>query len=100
MDIIDKIEELVRKTMCVEYVSDLTLEIDGDEYNLLLDLNQWRAPLSIAYQGTEDGFLKYLEKEFQSRQLQKTKYFKGIQTTPGIGNQYIIFDYGNRERSQ
>ena len=63
MDIIDKIEELIRKTMCVEYVSDLTLEI-------------------------------------QSRQLQKTKYFKGIQTTPGIGNQYIIFDYGNRERSQ
>ena len=58
MDIIDKIEELIRKTMCVEYVSDLTLEIDGDEYNLLLDLNQWRAPLSIAYQGTEDGFLK------------------------------------------
>jgi hypothetical protein len=40
MDIIDKIEELIRKTMCVEYVSDLTLEIDGDEYNLLLDLNQ------------------------------------------------------------
>lgn len=97
MDLLDKINKIIQETMCVEYVSDYTVEIDGNQYTLLMDLNQWRAPLGLSYQGDEDGFLKFLTKEFKSRQLNSVKYFKGIQTTPGVGNQYIVFDYGNRK---
>lgn len=95
MDIADKIRQIIRDTMCEEYIGDFTVEVDGDYYNLLLDLNQWRAPLSLAYQGTEEGFLNYLTKEFKTRQLGRATYFTGIQTSPGEGNQYIVVDYGN-----
>ncbi len=113
MDLIDKIYNLINEVMCAEYTAGMTLEINGaevdkcnlcpqnteDEYVLLLDLNQWRAPLSLAYQGTEEGFLNFLRKEFRSRQLDKTQYYTGIQTTPGDGTEFIIFDYGSRKGS-
>lgn len=113
MDLLDKIQDLIRETMSAEYVSGMKVEINGvsidkcsscpqnfeDEYNLYLDLNQWRAPLILSYQGTQDGFLQYLKREFKSRQLTRTRYYTGIQTDPGLGNQFIIFDYGPGEGS-
>lgn len=100
-NIADKIYEIIEKVTNAHYTSDFTLTIDDDEWAFSLSLNQPDAPLNLMYQGDEYGFLKFLERELRSRQLDRTRYYTGEQTTPGNGNEYIIFDYvirkGNRK---
>lgn len=96
MDIADKIQQTIERILCTKYVSGFTLEIDDDIWCLKLNLNQSDAPLSLTYEGDEPGFFSFLEKELKTRQLNRVRYFKGEQTTPGTDFHYIIYEYGNR----
>ena len=94
-DITDKIRQLIYEVSGEYYLKDITLKVDNDEWCLELELNQWQAPLSITYQcQTETEFLKFLRKEFGTRDWGRVTYYTGEQTSPGIGNQFIVFDYG------
>jgi hypothetical protein len=75
------------------------LTIDDDEWAFSLSLNQPDAPLTLVYQGDESGFLNFLEKELRSRQLDRTRYYTGEQTSTGNQNEYMIFDYVIGERN-
>ena len=44
-----------------------------------LGLNKDEKPLSIAYDGTAEEFIKFIEKELRERSLVRTKYFTAIQ---------------------
>ena len=94
----DKIRDIIRE-FCVEYIGCLCVTKEHDEgcdynidlYTLKMDLNQHEAPLYFSYQGTEEGFLNAFRKDFAKRRIDRTKYFKGIQTDPG-NTEYIIFE--------
>lgn len=89
----DKILKTIREALCSEYVGGFDILIDEDSYTLKLDLNQHEAPLYFSYQGTEEGFLNFLYKDLQTRQIDRTKYYKGVQTDPGNDAfSYIILD--------
>jgi hypothetical protein len=93
----DRIQQTIDGAMCTQYIGGFTLEIEDDTlWTLRLNLNQSEAPLSLSYEGDEDGFFRFLEKELRSRQLDRVKYYSGEQTTPGVDNHYIIYEYGNR----
>ena len=93
----DRIQQTIDDTMCTQYIGGFILEIEDDTlWTLRLNLNQSEAPLSLSYEGDEDGFFRFLEKELRSRQLDRVKYYSGEQTTPGVDNHHIIYEYGNR----
>jgi hypothetical protein len=65
------------------YTGKYDVECDSDHYVLKLYLNQPEAPLCLNYWGTENGFLKFIDKEIRTRCLQDIKYYTAIQTDPG-----------------
>lgn len=89
----DRILKTIREALCSEYIGRFDIIKDEDSYTLKLDLNQHEAPLYFSYQGTEEEFLKALYKDLQVRQLDRTKYYKGVQTDPGNdAYSYITLD--------
>lgn len=73
-----KIYELINRVTNSVYTSTLDVRYEDGVYILRLDLNcKDAAPISLGYQGDEDGFLLYLENEFRKRKLQNTRYTKG-----------------------
>ena len=65
------------------YTGKYEVKHNDDQYVLKLYLNQPEAPLCLNYWGSEEGFLKFIEKEIQDRRLQEVKYYTAIQTDPG-----------------
>lgn len=52
-------------------------------YKLVLDLgNPDIRPINISADLNAEDFLKFIEKELNSRQLQRVKYFRGIKIYP------------------
>lgn len=92
-DLNNKIRNTIREALCSEYIGNFSLIKDEDSYTLKLDLNQHEAPLYFSYQGTEEQFLKALYNDIKSRQIDRTKYYKGVQTDPGNDSMsYIILE--------
>ena len=97
----DKARQIFCEALCVAYCGKLKITRDiykdcTDEiisYTLRLYLNQPEAPLYFIYEGTEEGFLKAFRKEMLSRQIDRAKYYKGVQTDPGYNPEYIILEY-------
>lgn len=93
----EKIKEIIRE-FCVEYIGNMSITKDHDRgcdygvdtYTLKLDLNQHEAPLFFSYQGTEEEFLKAFRKDFSQRQIDRARYYKGIQVDPGHNEYFII----------
>lgn len=65
------------------YTGKYDVECNDDHYVLKLYLNQPEAPLYLNYWGTEDGFLKFIDKEIRTRRLPEVTYYTAIQTDPG-----------------
>lgn len=96
MDITDTIRQLIFDISGECYLGGITVTVDDDEYCLKLDLNQWQAPLYITCQcSSDEEFLSFLRKEFKTRDWGRVTYYTGEQESPGMGNQFIVFDYGN-----
>lgn len=77
-ELIDKIRNLINTITDSKYISHLNVIHEDDLYVLRLGLNSKDAsPISLGFQGDEDSFLKFLEKEFRKRKLQNIQYTKG-----------------------
>lgn len=73
-----RIRELINQVTKSKYISPLDVKHEDGIYTLRLGLNcKDAAPISFGYQGNEDGFLKFLEKEFRKRKLQYIRYTTG-----------------------
>lgn len=77
--------ELIRTIYCKEYIGRLQVielfNYDKEHlgYLLKLGLNKDEKPLTIAWEGAEDKYLVFLEKELKRLNLSHTKYFTAIQ---------------------
>lgn len=73
-----RVRELINKVTNSQYISPLDIKEEDGIYTLRLGLNcKDAAPISFGYQGNEEGFLKFLEKEFRKRKLQNITYTTG-----------------------
>lgn len=72
------VRELINQVTKSSYISSLNIKEEDGVYTLRLGLNcKDAAPISFGFQGDEEGFLKFLEKEFRKRKLQNIIYTKG-----------------------
>ena len=75
----NKVRDLINCITKTDYISPISIRYDDGIYTLRLGLNcKDASPISLGFQGSEDDFLKYLEKEFKKRKLQMVKYTKGV----------------------
>ncbi len=73
-----RIRELINHITNSEYISPLDVSYENGMYTLRLGLNCRDAtPISLSYQGDEEGFIMFLEKEFKKRKLQNISYTTG-----------------------
>lgn len=71
----DKVREILNIESNAKYISALEVKQIGDMYILTLGLsNKDARPLSIGFQGSEEGFLKFLQQEFRKRRLHEVKW--------------------------
>lgn len=70
-----RIRKLINEVTKSKYISPIDITYEDGLYTLRLGLNcKDAAPISFGYQGDEDGFLKFLAKEFRKRRLQNVWY--------------------------
>lgn len=73
-----RVRELINQVTNSQYISPLDIKEEDGIYTLRLGLNcKDAAPISFGYQGNEEGFLNFLEKEFRKRKLQNITYTTG-----------------------
>lgn len=73
-----KVRELINQVTKSNYISSISIKQEDGIYSFRLGLNcKDAAPISFGYQGDEEGFLRFLEKEFRKRKLQNIVYTKG-----------------------
>ena len=77
----NNIRDLFFNITCTKYIGDLELDIINDCYDNLYTLRICLntpdvAPIVLGFQGNEEQFMKYLEKEFRKRRLQEINYTK------------------------
>lgn len=79
---------IIEKAYCAKYVGKIKVEDlincnnDVVGYKLTLGLNNVERPLTIQMEGTQNQFLKYIEKELRSRHLHYTSFYTGYQVIP------------------
>ena len=74
-----RVRELINQVTQSEYISPIDVKYEDGIYTLRLGLNcKDAAPISFGYQGSEEGFLKFLEKEFRKRKLLNINYTTGV----------------------
>ena len=57
-----RVRELINQVTQSEYISPIDVKYEDEIYTLRLGLNcKDAAPISFGYQGSEEGFLKFLE---------------------------------------
>ena len=74
-----------RKYKCIYtgHVKVTKLGLGGTGYKVVIDLDNPDKPLiQIAADLNAEDFLKFVEQELVSRQLQKVKYFRGVKIYP------------------
>lgn len=84
-----KVREIINKVTCSKYISQLSVDYDAGMYILEMGMNCREAkPLVLGLTGTEDQFLKFIEKEFRKRQPQRVEY---TSTTIINGNSDVFY---------
>lgn len=71
-----EVYELIKDTTGYEYIGKLRIINEGKVWALLLYLDREYTPTVFAMEGTEDEFRKFLRKEFRTRRMEKTRYYK------------------------
>ena len=67
MEIEARIKELLECIAEAKYVGKMFIKHDDGFWSLKLGPNDYQPFLSLAFEGDEDSFMKFLEKEFRSR---------------------------------
>lgn len=73
-----EVYELIKETTGYEYIGKLKVRNDGDIWELLLYFDREYTPTIFAMEGTESEFKKFLRREFKTRKMEKTRYYKII----------------------
>lgn len=63
----DKIKELLECVAEAKYISNIYLKHDDNFWVLKLGQNEYQPFLTLAYEGDENSFMKFLDKEFRIR---------------------------------
>ncbi len=82
------INKLIEEIYCKKYIGRLKVTETFTEhpvlrtkehtgYNLELGLNKDLQPVTLAFQGTKEEFLKFIEKELRHNNYDKVKFFTG-----------------------
>lgn len=88
-----RIRELINNVTNSQYISNLDVYQENGIYVLRLGLNcKDAAPISFGYQGDEEGFLKFLEKEFRKRRLQNINYTTTTIINGDSGTYYPVIE--------
>lgn len=80
----NEILDIIDETIEGEYIGKLEVIIDNDWYTLNLFMNMYNAPLVLAYQGTEEGFKKYIKDEIKKRRLEKVMRYEVRRELPAL----------------
>jgi len=93
----EEILAIINCAICGCYISRLRVFIEDEEqgcnpchkpadrwYYLALEMNQDMSPLVMGYQGTEEGFKAFIDKEFRSRQMERVRYWQGFMQLPHL----------------
>ena len=78
MELKDKIKELLESVAGAKYVGRIFLKSDDDFWLLKLGPNEYQPFLTLAYEGDEDSFMKYLDKEFRIRKKSFVSQSKAV----------------------
>lgn len=78
MELEAKIKELLECTVEAKYVGKMYLKEDDGFWNLRLGPNEYQPFLSLTYEGNENDFLKFLEKEFLLRKRSFRSHSKAV----------------------
>ena len=80
MALSQKVRDIINCATCSTYTGSVEVSVVDDcidnIFTVRLGLNCEEAPLVFGYQGTQESFLKYLEKEIRRKRLQLVKYTK------------------------
>lgn len=88
-----RVRRLINQVTESKYISPLKVIYDDGIYTLRLGLNcKDAAPISFGYQGDEDGFLKFLDKEFRTRRLQNIIYTTGVLVNGDNNSYYPVIE--------
>lgn len=74
-EIEQEILDIINTTIDGKYIGKLRVSHKGNIWELRIYLDRWFTPTVLAYEGTESEFKKFIEKEFRTRKMQKTKYY-------------------------
>ena len=71
-----EVYELIKETTGYEYIGKLQVLNNGNMWQLLLYFDREYTPTIFAMEGTENEFRKFLRREFKTRKMEKTRYYK------------------------
>lgn len=79
----NKILLLIENIYNCIFKGKVIVSLDNGTYTLQLILNSAYAPIYISFEGTEEEFLKFLEKDLKRRRLDVTEYYSGYKYESG-----------------
>lgn len=78
----EEIRQIINDVTEREYITKLHVRQDGDIWTLYLYLNRELVPMVMGYEGTEEGFKKFVKREMKKRRLEEVKYWKTTREIP------------------
>lgn len=74
---------MIERLYCKRYVGSLRIErAEGCPPGWRMAILNPDRPLRLQFQGDEDGFLKFVEKELRARRLDHVEYYSGYKVPP------------------
>lgn len=89
----NEIRDIINRITNTIYISHINVSYQDGIYKLQLGLNCKEAsPMSLGYQGDEQGFLKYVESEFRKRKPHEIRYTYATLLNEDEGIHYPIIE--------
>ena len=81
-EIEEEIRQIINDTTERVYITKLHVRHEDGIWTLYLYLNRELVPMVMGYEGTEEGFKKFVRDEMKSRRLEEVKYWKTTREIP------------------
>ncbi len=93
-----EILDIINDSTESEYIGKLSVKVDEDIYSLYLFHNQNESPMVLSYQGTEDEFKGFINKEMAIRKIESVDFWNALKfyepSVDALGYDQIINDEG------